>query len=237
MTRLLASVRDPREAELAMRGGADWIDIKDPDAGALGAARDEVIVDIIRAVAQRHPVSATIGDSWDDPVLIADQVAHFSAFGLDYIKIGVRARNMRRELHAAVRAACTNRVPIIAVCMAEAAPAASDLAALAAAGVAGVMLDTAEKSGPGLTVLHDRLHLAAFVAEARALGLLSGLAGQLRVGDIPAVYAAGADYLGFRGALCAGQRTDAIGEAAVRRVRAALEQARGQHRAEQVEVA
>ena len=37
MTALLASVRSVAEAELALAGGADVIDLKDPSQGALGA--------------------------------------------------------------------------------------------------------------------------------------------------------------------------------------------------------
>ena len=38
MTGLLVSVRDSSEAQAALKGGVDLIDIKEPRAGALGAA-------------------------------------------------------------------------------------------------------------------------------------------------------------------------------------------------------
>ena len=40
MTAMLASVTGPEEAEIAIAGGADIIDLKDPAAGALAAAPD-----------------------------------------------------------------------------------------------------------------------------------------------------------------------------------------------------
>ena len=43
MIRLLASVKDTDEAEIALSGGADIIDFKDPAHGALGALPVEVI--------------------------------------------------------------------------------------------------------------------------------------------------------------------------------------------------
>ena len=65
--------------------------------------------------------------------------------------------------------------------------------------------------------------LAAFVGGARARGLLCGLAGSLREGHIAPLARLAPDYLGFRGALCAGQaRAHALDAAAVVGVRQAL---------------
>ena len=44
MTELLISVRNPSEALTALEGGADWIDVKEPDNGALGKASNETLV-------------------------------------------------------------------------------------------------------------------------------------------------------------------------------------------------
>jgi len=53
--------------------------------------------------------------------------------------------------------------------------------------------------------------------------LLCGLAGSLCETDIDTLLPLGADYLGFRGALCAGGlRTDGIDAAALARVRGRL---------------
>src|SRR5262249_6225382 len=48
MPRLLVSVRDVREAEAALAGGADLIDIKEPAHGPLGRADDAVIEFIVQ---------------------------------------------------------------------------------------------------------------------------------------------------------------------------------------------
>ncbi len=61
-TKLLVSVRSTAEARAAMVGGADWIDIKEPNRGALGAADSETIADVLREVAGRCPVSAAAGE-------------------------------------------------------------------------------------------------------------------------------------------------------------------------------
>ncbi len=62
MTLFLASVRDAEEAELALRAGADIVDLKDPGQGALGALAPDTIAACVKHVAGRAPISATIGD-------------------------------------------------------------------------------------------------------------------------------------------------------------------------------
>ncbi|VUD74400.1 hypothetical protein MET9862_05029 [Methylobacterium symbioticum] len=74
--------------------------------------------------------------------------------------------------------------------------------ALAAAGLAGAMIDTASKDGRRLTDRLGPADLTAFTEACRAHGLLSGLAGSLRVSDIPSLAPHRPSYLGFRGGLC-----------------------------------
>ena len=56
MTMMLASVTGPDEAEIAIAGGADIIDLKDPAAGALGALPAARIAATIAAIKGRRPV-------------------------------------------------------------------------------------------------------------------------------------------------------------------------------------
>ena len=46
------------------------------------------------------------------------------------------------------------------------------------------------------------MEIGQFVTQAKTRQLLCGLAGSLRLADIPALMSYQADYLGFRGALC-----------------------------------
>lgn len=59
---LLVSVRNAMEAQTALAGGADVIDIKEPARGALGAADSDTIGEIVKVVAGRAPVSAALGE-------------------------------------------------------------------------------------------------------------------------------------------------------------------------------
>ncbi|MBK6659791.1 MAG: hypothetical protein IPG43_17330 [Proteobacteria bacterium] len=223
MNAMLASVRDLEEARIALDGGCDWLDIKEPEQGALGQVALGVVADIVACVDARVPVSATIGDRWDAPDSIAEAVIAMSATGVDYVKVGLRARSPSAATAQALRLACAEGRKVIAVCMAEDPPNRHDVAALAACGVRGVMLDTMDKQGPGLPGLMVAEYLRDFVREAHRLELLAGLAGRLKVADIAGLVGCGADYLGFRSALCAaGERRAPLDERAFAAVRAAL---------------
>ena len=61
MVRLLISVRNAFEAENALAGGADLIDIKEPANGSLGPADVSKGHEIASVVRGRRPLSAAWG--------------------------------------------------------------------------------------------------------------------------------------------------------------------------------
>ncbi|GJE09793.1 (5-formylfuran-3-yl)methyl phosphate synthase [Methylobacterium longum] len=194
LPRLLVSVRDPAEAEAARLAGADLIDAKDPGRGALGALDPVVVREILVRVAGAAQTSAVA-----DPV--ATGVAAMAATGVDWVKTGLDADG-RRTIAARAELAAAAPGRLIAVLFAEDGPAAALVPELARAGFAGAMIDTAGKGGARLPDLAGPEDLAAFTAACRRHGLMSGLAGSLRVIDIPNLLGHGSDYLGFRGGLC-----------------------------------
>src|SRR5213082_3340205 len=60
--RLLVSVVSVEEARRALAGGADIIDVKDPNEGALGAPSPRTLSEVVREVGGRAPVSVALGD-------------------------------------------------------------------------------------------------------------------------------------------------------------------------------
>ncbi|MGE0386447.1 MAG: (5-formylfuran-3-yl)methyl phosphate synthase [Gammaproteobacteria bacterium] len=226
MTALLASVRSAAEARIALAAGADVIDLKDPAAGALGALSGAEVVAAVAAVAGRVPVSATIGD---DPAVdeIHSRVAALVECGVDIVKVGIAVGQSRGDdVLDALRASIRNGAAIVVVLAADDGVDPRVLPALAAAGVAGAMLDTRDKTRGSLRDCVPEAELDAFVARARALGLVVGLAGSLRHRDIAPLLALGPDYLGFRGLLCAGARRAGVLDArAVAAVRTAIPRA------------
>ena len=235
--RLLVSVSSAAEASAALAGGADVIDAKEPLAGALGAVSMKVLREIHAAVAGARMVTAALGDAADEAA-IERAAGEFVAAGAVLVKVGfagiASAGRVAALTAAAVRGARAGgdgKGGVVAVAYADADPAASlTPAALmevtARAGAEGVLLDTADKSGPGLRGLLAPSALAAWVAEAHKSGLLVALAGKLTADDLPFVRDAGADIAGVRGAACLGGRS---GTVAADRVRLLTRVVRGVH--------
>lgn len=220
MTGLLASVCTLEEVRLALAGGADLIDLKDPAAGALGALPLELLSRAVRLIGGRRLVSATVGDLPLEPEALSPAVSRVARAGVDYVKVGFFSGGNPsaciREGARWARQGCR----LIAVLFADQNPDFALLSDLASAGFRGAMLDTADKSRGGLRDCLGERELADFVAGARRLGMLAGLAGSLKQADIAPLLALQPDYLGFRGALCDGrQRTSGIDPAALAAVR------------------
>lgn len=227
MTAFLASTRDLVEAKIALAAGANWIDMKEPRTGALGAVAPQEIARVVQwllNVDPGMPVSATIGDCWEEPARMPARVALLAETGIPYVKIGVYAAQPDAHLLRAITECCACGPRIILVCFATALPDATAIAACAATGIDGMMLDTADKAGGSLTDVVAPAQLAAFVSSVRAHRLLCGLAGSLSAADVARLLPLGADYLGFRGALCdAGDRVGRISATAVSAIRACLD--------------
>jgi uncharacterized protein (UPF0264 family) len=202
-SRFLVSVRDAREAQLALDGGADIIDVKEPREGALGAVGLTETAVVARLVAGRRPVSATIGDCGLEEA--AERVRQTAATQVDYVKVGLFGNPSPPAMEALERCA-GDGIGMIAVMFADRAPDWATIGLLAGYGFRGVMLDTAEKAGGGLRHHLSPGALAEFLAEARRHGLLAGLAGSLREDDVRALLPLRPDVMGFRGALCGGGR-------------------------------
>ena len=196
--RLLVSVRDADEALAAALAGADLVDAKDPERGALGALPVGTVRSLVARVAGRAVTSAVAGEPEEDADL-APPVAAMAATGVDYVKVAVRAGFSDAALTEAAAAAPGR---LIGVLFAEHPPATDLVARLRRAGFVGAMIDTATKDGRRLPDLLPAPTLAAFTRTCRDHGLVSGLAGSLALADIAPLAALGAHYLGFRGGLC-----------------------------------
>jgi uncharacterized protein (UPF0264 family) len=216
MTRLLASVASLSEARWVAASDVDIVDLKNPARGALGAMPVEAVAAIVAGLRGVKPVSATIGDLPMDPTRVIPAVEAMAATDVDYVKIGFFPGGDWPAVLSGLQPLAASGARLIAVLFADCEPDRTWLAELARAGFAGAMLDTADKSRGSLRTISTQECLREFVTETRRLGLLCGLAGSLRAHDVPPLLALSPDYLGFRGALCGGVRTDALDPAAVR---------------------
>jgi uncharacterized protein (UPF0264 family) len=223
MTAMLASVRTLDEALFALEAGADFIDLKEPSQGALGALDHAAVRVCVQAIGGHRPVSATIGDIVSmDPQEMTAAVGRMAATGVDYIKIGFFAHPKAFDCAMALKT-LTRETRLVAVIFADERYDLALVDALADAGFAGAMLDTAHKTGKTLREWRKEEELREFVNRARAHGLLTGLAGSLRKEDIVPILTIEPDYLGFRGALCSrSNRNQNLDAEAFARIRSAI---------------
>ena len=222
------SVLSGHEAEVALAGGADIIDAKNPASGPLGAVSIPTLLDICRVTPTTHLVTAALGDAENEGA-IENMARAYAATSAGLLKVGFAGTSSIERgvslLTAAIRGAAagsSDRCGVVAVAYADAhvvaslAPGALTEAA-SRAGAMGVLLDTADKHGPSLRDLVSQRELSAWTASAHEAGLLVAVAGRLQADDLRFVRDAGADIAGVRGAACEGGRT---GRVTIERVRA-----------------
>jgi uncharacterized protein (UPF0264 family) len=231
--RLLVSVVSPSEVAAALGGGAEIVDVKNPAEGALGAPTPATLRGVRRLVRRPAELSVALGDAPHLPGLLALAAAAAAGCGADYVKVGLfgSARpEQALELLRAVRQAAEEAKPparVVAVAYADAArigslPPAALPRVACRAGVFGVMLDTALKDRVSTFAALGDASVAAFVVEARSLGLKTALAGNLGHAELTRATDLGVDIVGVRGAACEGGRDGVISAARVRDLRLAL---------------
>lgn len=233
MTQLLISVTSTAEAQIALENGADFIDLKDPAQGALGALPLATIREIVSYVkiasdSDRKLTSATIGDLPMKPKLIAEQVERLAATGVDIIKIGFfdDGENRLSDHESCLTALdpLVNRgLKLIAVLFAEYKYPFSLITSIKNAGFYGVMLDTAIKNGATFLDYFTEEEFNKFSENVRAHNLIFGLAGSLAIQHVAKVKKFNPSYMGFRGGVCIdNQRIFRLDSAKIDRIRKLL---------------
>jgi hypothetical protein len=231
--RLLVSPINAVEAEAAMAGGADILDVKNPREGSLGANFPWVIRSVAEVAAGRVPVSATIGD-FDFKPGTASLAALGAAFsGADYIKVGLlkirdrdEAAEMLRPLVRSVKEFDANK-RLVAAAYSDASRVGSispmELPEVAAeCGADVVMVDTAIKDGKSTFEFMTESEISDFIALGHDLGMEVAIAGTIKFADLALLKRVDPEIIGVRGAVCGGDRTGEIKEELVRRMKADL---------------
>ena len=272
--RMLVSVRDVAEAREALRAGVDFIDLKEPAAGALGGLALPVIREVVAALragegagalvsssaedscalAVRGPagvieradqaatrtaqagapahapmISATIGDLPPDAIDdICTRALAVAACGVDLVKVGVPGRGA--AACAVLEALAALPLAIVPVLIADDGLDTAVIDAACAPAFAAVMADTQAKRAGSLLELLGVEVLAAFIDRAHTAGRMVGLAGALRLADLPQLARLGPDFAGFRSAVCDGSREGRLDPGRLEALRAAVA-IRGQARA------
>ncbi|MEW6081512.1 MAG: (5-formylfuran-3-yl)methyl phosphate synthase [Bacillota bacterium] len=214
---LLVSVVDAEEGLAAMDGGAGIIDVKNPHEGALGAQPPSVIRAVCQAVAGKRPVSAALGEFPGRPGGAGLAALGAACCGPDYVKVGFPGKTHPAEMAGVLRsirdslgmAGTGHRIGLVAAVYADTLggrPLEEWARLAASAGCDGCLVDTWNKSGPGLLGLVPARGIQRFIHSCREEGIFSALAGKLAATDIPRVAALGPEIIGVRSAACEGDR-------------------------------
>jgi uncharacterized protein (UPF0264 family) len=225
---LLVSVRDLAEARIAVDGGVDLLDLKEPTRGSLGAVDPAIMEQVVRLIAGRIPVSMALGELVDLP---NDDLPSLAISpGLTYVKAGL-ARCATQpdwpERFVALAKSLPVDTSLVAVVYADGprvgAPDLDEvLEVTAAAGCRAVLVDTAIKDGRGLLDHWSSEVVRKFIVELRRRGLTSVVGGSLHSATLAKVAALKPDYVAVRGAVCRGDRAQSLHRDKLREVRDAV---------------
>jgi uncharacterized protein (UPF0264 family) len=143
-----------------------------------------------------------------------------AAAGADIVKVGLSAEAGATETLQRLAELDLGDVLLVGVLLADRGVDLDLVELAAAAGCAGLMLDTADKKRGALPDIVPAQTIQNFVAATHAAGMFAGLAGSLRAEHVADLLEFDPDVLGFRGGLCRrGDRTATLDPDAVRVVR------------------
>ena len=231
---LLVSVRDEREAQIAIEAGADWIDLKEPTRGALGAANVAVAVKVAELVSGRRPLSAALGElkDWrpaEDPssspnsLSARDDAEQHSCLanqllgvpGIELVKVGLagmaRVDRWQRQWQRVEADVLANGKQLVAVAYADwefaDAPPPEQVIELSAESASQCLLvDTFSKQGPGTGELWSTNQLVAILRLAKQHNLSVVLAGKITADQLAQLPLRSLDLVAVRSAVCDNSR-------------------------------
>jgi uncharacterized protein (UPF0264 family) len=226
--KLLVSVRNAAEAEAALEGGADWIDLKEPACGPLGAVDASIAREVVACTAGRASVSAAAGElaDWRDaaPQRLLDVA------GISYVKLGLagyRGKAWRHGWQAArddVLSAGKELAAVIYVDkIAAACPDWLEIVQVAQSLSCGwVLMDTFDKVSGTLGSNLSHIEMRTVLAAIRGGDQRTVAAGRLNAESIAKLPLDLIDMIAVRGAACGGKREGKVRRECVAELRALL---------------
>jgi len=206
--RALVSVANVAESALALQLGFTLIDLKAPQNGALGELDLNEIKAICHYANGQAELSATIGDiALSDTDLVSKVIATHEC-GVSLIKVGMFQPLQTKYLEQLQ--ALSSTIKMVAVLFAEDSYPHDFILTLKQMGFIGVMLDTRIKQEGNLTDYMTLAQLKSWVAHAHTHQFMVGLSGSLSLDMWQLLIPTGADYLGFRGAVCDNGRASSL---------------------------
>ncbi|WP_437186481.1 (5-formylfuran-3-yl)methyl phosphate synthase [Planctomicrobium sp. SH668] len=218
--KLLVSVRNSHEAQVALEAGVDILDIKETLRGSLGRA-DLAVIKEITQIAHSSQIVIQVSAAWGELHEFAHSESQLhegeSIPQLSYIKMGLS--HLKEELNwkslwlnvrQVLLHRCRESLPPpqwIGVVYVDSEAAQSPdtdeiLSAAIDTGCAGVLFDTFLKGSGSLLDHLSRQRLQAIVKQLHQAGLMVIAAGKVALEDVNVLAEAGVDVVAVRSAVC-----------------------------------
>ena len=224
-SQLLVSVRNATEARSALVGGADIVDVKEPERGALGRADWDVIArvtDVVRTYDSGRLVSAAMGEICDADGLVGSSDQAQQPNLLKAGPAGLSRETFEKSWRKMQQSLRRSSSDWVAVSYADfhrcAAPSPFEiLTAGILSGSPVLLIDTFEKDESTLLDWVSADDLRLLRDQTRAAGMKLALAGRVSESLLDRVLTFEPDIVAVRGAVCSGG--DRQGSVDVERVR------------------
>jgi uncharacterized protein (UPF0264 family) len=233
---LLVSVRSRLEAVLAIDGGAQVLDVKEPDNGSLGMASLPTLQQIAEFLRDDQrcqiPMSVALGEcrDWIDctdlPTLPREVT--YAKLGLSHLSGVPDWQRDWQQVRDRFDQARGTPLEWVAVAYADAGPSESPpieqiLTMAVASGCSGLLIDTYAKTGRTLTDFVSTQTLTDISCRCRESRIFLALAGSLSIDRLPLLSDIPADIIAIRSAACrSANRRDAIDAGKVAEFKSAI---------------
>jgi uncharacterized protein (UPF0264 family) len=227
MQRLLVSVRGPKEALAAIKGGAHIADVEYP-ASALGTPYPLNILTVRnrlnRAGFKKIPVSTNIGEVPGVRASSCQAALGVATAGADIIKCGMAelcfkpAVYLGDQMVRSIKKFYPKKKVIPAVFVDEDMrryfdPFLEGIALIKEIKADGILIDTFNKyMGKGLLDFCSIKEIPSFVSKCHKFGKEAWIAGSIRKDELPALWKTGVDVICIRGAACEQKSNGRFGE-------------------------
>jgi (5-formylfuran-3-yl)methyl phosphate synthase len=214
--RLLVSVKSAQECVAAIRGGAEIIDIKDPERGSLGRCDEITIREIVQtasSIGSAIPFSVALGElrEWDASKPLPDLPEE-----IRFVKVGLSSCGEQKDwMHhwRHLRERFSSELSWVMVIYADDEPAQSPppgeiLDALRETQGDAVLVDTFRKDGRSLVEILSLQELKVLADRVHELGLPLAVAGSLRLADLSNLEPISPEIVAIRSAACRDNHRD-----------------------------
>ncbi len=229
---LMVSVQNLKEAQEAMKGRADIIDVKNLQEALVGSAKPEIFAAVRDAVPEAIHASLTLGVVPNQEGTVAMAVWAAGRMNATSVKVGFMQADYDKSvevLQASKDALAGTNTKLIGSLFADNVLYEGGLdphlmPRLARDGNCdGWLIDTLTKDGRNLFDFLSEAELRDMVLEGKSDGMSTALSGHLKMSDLDELARVNPDIVGVRGAVCSrGDRDNGVHGEAVDEFRRAV---------------